>query len=71
MLVVALFENVPLQTQQQMYYQHDGVLPYFSLVVRQYLNHKFPNRWIGCGGAQNWPPQSPELNPLDYHVWGT
>ena len=18
----------------------------------------------------NWPPRSPELNPLDYHVWG-
>ena len=39
-------------------------------VVRQYLNHKFPNRWIGRGGAENWPPRSPDLNPLDYHVWG-
>ena len=44
--------------------------PHFSQVVRQYLNHKFPNWWIGCGGAQNWPPRSPYLNPLDYHVWG-
>jgi len=48
-----------------MHYQHDGAPLYFS----QYLNHKFPNRWIGCGGAQNWPPWSPDLNPLDYHVW--
>jgi hypothetical protein len=39
-------------------------------VVRQYLSHKFPNRWIGRGGTYNWPPRSPELNPLDYHVWG-
>ena len=31
---------------------------------------KFPNQWIGRGGAQNWPPWSPDLNPLDYHVWG-
>jgi hypothetical protein len=61
-----LLENLPLQTRRQMYYQHDGVLPHFSHVVRQYLNHKFPNRWIGCGGAQNWPQQSPDLNPLDY-----
>jgi len=53
-----------------MYYQHDGVLPYFSQVIRQYLNNKFPNQWIGRGGALNWPPQSPDLNPLDYHVWG-
>ena len=38
----ALLENVPLQTQQ-MYYQHDGALAHLSQVVRQYLNHKFPD----------------------------
>jgi len=53
-----------------MYYQHDGAPPRFSQVVRQYLNYKFPNRWIGRGGAQNWPPRSADLNPLDYDVWG-
>ena len=37
--------------------------------MRQYLNREFPNRWIGRGGAQNWPPLSSDLNPLDYHVW--
>ena len=63
----ALLENVPLQTQQ-IYYQHDGALPHFSHVVKQYLNHKFPNQWIGHDSAQNWPAWSPDLNPLDYHV---
>jgi hypothetical protein len=53
-----------------MYYQRDGAPPHFSQVVRQYLNHKFPNWWIGRGGAQNWHPQSLGLNPLDYYVWG-
>jgi len=53
-----------------MYYQHDGEQPHCSHFIRQYLNHKFPNRWIGCGGAQNWRPWSRDLNPLDYHVWG-
>jgi len=53
------------------YYQHDGVPSHFSHVIRQYLNHKFPNWWIGHDGAQNWPPWSADLNPLDYyHVWG-
>ena len=65
-----LLENVPLQKRRQMYYQHGGAPPHFSQVVRQYLNHKFPKRWIGRGGAQNWPSRSPDLNPLDYHVWG-
>jgi len=66
----ALLENVPLQTRRQMYYQHDVAPPHFSQVVRQYLYRNFPNRWIGHGGTQNWPPRSPVLNPLDYHVWG-
>jgi len=66
----ALLENVPLQTRRQMYYQHDGAPPHFSQDVRQYLNHKFPNRWLDRGGAQNWPPHSPYLDPLDYHMWG-
>jgi len=35
-----------------MYYQNDGAPPHFSQVLRQYLNHKFPNRWIGRGGTE-------------------
>ena len=66
----ALLENIPLQTRRKMSYQHDGAQPHFGQVVRQYLNHKFPNWWIGRGGAQNWPPRSLDLNPLAYHVWG-
>jgi len=66
----AHLENVPVQTRRQMYYQHDGAPPHFSPVVRQYLNHKFPNRWIGRGGTHNWPPWSPDLNQLYYQVWG-
>ena len=34
------------------------------------VDHKFPSRWIGRGSAESWPPRSPDLNPLDYHVWG-
>ena len=66
----AVLENVPLQTRSQMYYQHDGAPPHFSQVVRQYLNQQFENQWIGFAGAKNWPPWSPDLDPLEYHVWG-
>ena len=66
----AFLQNVPLQTRRQMCYQHDGAPPHFSQVVREYQNHHFPNRWIGRGVAQNWPPRSPDLNPLDDHVLG-
>ena len=63
-----LLENVPLQTRLQMCYQNDGAPSHLGQDVRQYLNHRFPNRRIGRGGAQNWPPR--DLNPLDDHVWG-
>ena len=27
-------------------------------------------RWIGRGGPVPWPPRSPDLNPLDFFLWG-
>jgi len=42
-----------------------------------YLNlnvHFFKvNKSLNCYsdiGKEEWPPNSPDLNPLDYHVWG-
>jgi len=63
-------EDVPVQTLRQMCDQHDRAPPHFSQVVRQYLNHKFPNRWIGRDGVQNWPPRSPDQKSLDYQEPG-
>ncbi|EFN76475.1 hypothetical protein EAI_08818, partial [Harpegnathos saltator] len=39
--------------------------------VTQYLNNRFPNRWIGMGSrVQEWPPRSFDLTPLDFYFWG-
>ena len=51
-------------------FQQDGAPCHFSLKVRQFLNERFPNRWIGRGGPISWPPQSPDLSPLDFFLWG-
>ena len=53
-----------------MYFQHDGVPPHFSREVRNFLNYRFPGRWIGCGGPHNWPARFPYLSPLHWCVWG-
>lgn len=63
--------EVPLAVYPRMWFQHDGAPPHFSVQVRQYLNQAFPRRWIGRGGPVNWPARSPDLNPLDFYVWGT
>ena len=63
-------EDVPLNKRGRIYYQHDGAPPHSSREVRNFLNYRFPGRWIGRGGPHNWPARSPELSPLDYCVWG-
>jgi len=50
-----------------------NVTNHMGSIPTDYMCPKFQDaecaRWIGRGGAQNWPPRSPDLNSLDYHVW--
>jgi len=34
------------------------------------LDAAFPNRWFGRDGPTLWPPQSPDITPLDFFLWG-
>lgn len=63
-------DALPLQTVQRMWFQQDGAPAHYSILVRDYLNRRFPRRWIGRGGPVRWPPRSPDLNKLDYFLWG-
>jgi len=67
-----LLHALPLQIRREMWFMHDGAPPHFSVAVRNYLNQQYPNKWIGRGNDApvNWPPRSPDLNPLDYFLWG-
>ena len=49
---------------------HEGAPPHFSRIARQYLNDHFPGMWIGHNGPVAWPPRSPDLNPIDFYLWG-
>jgi len=33
------------------------------------LDATFPNRWIWRDGPTPWPPQSPDITPLDFFLW--
>ena len=48
----------------------DGAPPHWGLQVRAFLNDKFPERCIGRGGEAACPPRSPDINPLDFFLWG-
>lgn len=56
-------------------FQQDGAPPHFHLDVRDYLNTRLRNRWIGRIGNHDhdllpWPPRSPDLTPCDFFIWG-
>lgn len=65
-----LLEEVPIFVRQRMWYQCDGAPAHFSVTVRQFLDEKYPNHWIGRGGPVHWPARSPDLSPLDFCLWG-
>ncbi|XP_026830318.1 uncharacterized protein LOC113563195, partial [Ooceraea biroi] len=65
-----LLEDVPLDVRGKLIYQHDGAPAHYSRQVRNILDARFPKRWIGRGGPITWPARSPDLNVLDYFVWG-
>ena len=51
-------------------FQQDGAPPHYLKNVRDFLDLRFPGRWIGRGGPTSWPPRSPDLTPLDFFLWG-
>jgi len=53
-----------------MYFQHEGAPSHYTPHVMQHLNDTLPNRWIGHGSTNNWPPKSPDLTLLDFCLWG-
>ena len=63
-------EDVPLLVRRNMWFMHDGCPAHVSHPVREHLDRTFPQRWIGRGGFIQWPPRSPDLNPMDFFLWG-
>lgn len=65
-----LLSHLPDNLRQRMWLQHDGATCHFALQVRNHLNVAYPERWIGRGGTIHWPARSPDLNPVDFFIWG-
>jgi hypothetical protein len=64
-----LSEDLPWAFRAHMWFMHDGAPPHFSTTVREF-SEIYPARWIGRGGPTVRPPHSPDLNPVDFHLWG-
>lgn len=65
-----LMEDLPLGVRRGAWYQMDGCPAHYTRNVREWMDQRFPRRWIGRGGTVSWPPRSPDLTPLDFYLWG-
>lgn len=63
-------EEVRLQDRRNIWFHQDGAPPHNANIVSDYLNTMFGNQWIGNSGPLRWPARSPDLNPLDFFLWG-
>lgn len=56
-------------------FMQDGAPPHWALRVRNWLDEEFSLRWMGRGTDEKpapfaWPPNSPDLTPCDFFLWG-
>lgn len=65
-----ILDDIPLATRGIMWYQHDGAPAHQSRNVVTWLHEHYNERWIGRTGPIHWPARSPDLNPLDFYLWG-
>ncbi|KMQ83534.1 hypothetical protein RF55_19752 [Lasius niger] len=63
-------KEIPLATRNVIWFMHDGAPAHFSVVACEFLNATYPDHWIGRGGPHPWPARSPDLNPIDFFLWG-
>lgn len=69
-IVPAILQKVGPELFGQVLYQNDGAPAHYAAQVRAFLDTTFPNRVIGRGSTIPMPPRSPDLTPMDFHVWG-
>ena len=56
---------------RQCIFQQDGAPAHCSKEAIKWLTEQFgENRLISRNAAFKWPPCSPDLNPLDFFLWG-
>lgn len=68
--VPILLQDIPLNTRMDMWFMLDGAPAHFDVRVRNLLDQTYPNKWIGRGAPVPWSARSPDLNPLDFYLWG-
>ena len=62
--------DLPLTELWNLWFQLDGPPQQKVSSVKQYLRDTFQQQIIGYVSCIEWSPRSPDLNPLDFFLWG-
>lgn len=56
--------------RREEWFQQDGATPHTAQKSLQWLKEKFDKRLISLKTDVEWSPNSPDLSPLDFFLWG-
>jgi inhibitor of nuclear factor kappa-B kinase subunit alpha len=59
--------HTKIKNYRKYYFQQDGATPHTSNLVQTWLKSKFGEYFLD---KSKWPARSPDLNPLDFFLWG-
>ena len=59
-----------VKERRRQWFQQDGVAPHVSRLVLQWISNHFGTRCISRRTRHPWSANSPDLSPLDFHLWG-
>ena len=66
-------DNLPL-ARRKIFFHNNGVPRSFRLMTPLHslpvFNECYDDRWIRNNGPFKWPAWFPNLNPLDFFLWG-
>ena len=65
-IIAAIIDDCNAQLDSDFIFEQDGAPAHTSRQAQEFLMVNAPD-FIG---KDEWPPNSPDLNPLDYCVWG-
>ena len=51
--IISAWDNI-----EDLIFMQDGAPPHFAIVVREWLNAQFPEKWMGCRGSHEWTTRS-------------
>ena len=62
--------NFTPEERDRQWFQQDGAAPHCSRLAMAWLRDHFENRIVSRRTESPWSPNSPDLNLLDFHLWG-